>query len=338
MHVFVAGATGVLGKRLVDRLTDRGHAVTGLTRDEAGAAVVRAAGGTAVDGDLLDSAATHAAVTAADPDVIIHAATAIPAATKTTAADWEPTNRLRREGTENLLAAAVAADADRYLQQSVVWVARQPDGSGFDEDSEPHPDRTTQAALDGERLARDAGHEHDLGVTILRCGWFYGADAAHTRLIAENLRNRRLPIIGSGLLGRGDAELSPLHADDAARAFVAAVGGDATGLFHVVDDETVTAAKFFRAFADRLDAPTPHRIPSWLARPLAGRDSVRFFTRPMPTSNDRFRAAFDWAPELPTYREGLDRVVAQMIEEGRDHGETHHATAPDHRDDEQVTT
>ncbi|WP_439027087.1 NAD-dependent epimerase/dehydratase family protein [Haloarchaeobius sp. DT45] len=321
MHVFVAGATGVLGRRLVDRLTDRGHTVTGLTRDDEGAAVVRQAGGTPARGDLLDADSTYAAVTDANPDVVVHAATAIPVGSKTTAEDWEPTNRLRRAGTENLLAAALAADATRYLQQSVVWVARQPDGSAFDETSEPHPDRTTQSALDGERLVREADEAHDLDVGILRCGWFYGADSGHTRLLAEKLRGGDMPILGTGLLGRGDARLSPLHTDDAARAFVAAAEGDATGLWHVVDDEPVTVAAFLRALADRIDAPAPRRIPGWLATPLAGEDAVRFFTRSMPTSNDRFRAAFDWEPTLPTYREGLDRVVENWLCESEPDGD-----------------
>ncbi|WP_435319085.1 NAD-dependent epimerase/dehydratase family protein [Haloarchaeobius sp. TZWSO28] len=317
MHVFVAGATGVLGRRLVERLTTRGHTVTGMTRDDEGAAVVRDAGGEPVRADLLDGESTRAAVVDAAPDVVVHAATAIPVGGKTTAADWEPTNRLRREGTENLLAAAVAADATRYLQQSVVWVARQPDGSAFDESSEPHPDRTTQSALDAERLAREAGKAHDLDVGILRCGWFYAADASHTTMLAENLRTGDLPILGTGLLGRGDATLSPLHADDAAHAFVAAAEGDATGLWHVVDDEPVTVATFLRALADRIDAPEPRRIPGWLARPLAGTDAVRLFTRSMPTTNDRFRAAFDWEPALPTYRDGLDRVVENWRREAQ---------------------
>ncbi|MCU4798864.1 NAD(P)-dependent oxidoreductase [Halobacteria archaeon HArc-gm2] len=315
MRVFVAGATGVLGHRLVARLTDRGHDIVGLTRDEAGDVTVRENGGTPVRGDLLDATSVSEAMPDS-VDGVVHAATAIPTKRKPDRTDWEATDRLRREGTEHLTAAAARADVDRYVQQSVVWVARQPDGSQFDEASTPHPVRTTAAALDGEEIAADAADEHGFDVLTLRGGWFYGPDAAHTRQMGEALLARRMPIPGAGLLGRRDAVLSPIHVADAARAFAAAVEGDATGLYHVVDDEPVTFAQFLRTFARYLEAPTPRRIPGWLARYLAGPDTVELVTNSMPTTNDRFRAAFDWEPEHATYESGLARVVDRWRADG----------------------
>ena len=117
-------------------------------------------------------------------------------------------------------------------------------------------------------------------------------------------------------LARRDAELSLVHAEDAARAFAAAATSEATGLYHVVDDEPVTFAALLSAFADRLGAPAPRRVPAWLAKRLAGADFVRTVASPMPTSNDRFRAAVDWEPTYSTYREGLDDVVESRVDSG----------------------
>lgn len=125
-----------------------------------------------------------------------------------------------------------------------------------------------------------------------------------------------MPILGSGLLGRDDADLSWSHADDAALAFADAVEGEASGTFHVVDDEPTPLATFLRTLADRLGAPDPIRIPGWLARPVAGKAAVRLATSPMATSNERFSEAFGWEPELPSVREGVDRVVANWRDAG----------------------
>lgn len=315
MKVFVAGATGVLGHRLVADLVERDHDVVGLARDDAGAATVREAGGEPVRGDLLEPDTIERAVPES-VDAVVHAATAIPTGTKTTKADWETTDRLRREGTETLTAAAAEAGADRYLQQSIVWLARQDDGSTIDEDSEPNTDAITQSALDGEEIATNAGEEYGFDVVALRGGWFYAPDAAHTRGIGENLLDRRMPIIGRGLLGRGDAELSLLHVDDAASAYVAAIEGDAAGVYNVVDDRPVTLAAFLRCFAAALNAPNPLRIPGWLARLAVGKHTVSMLTNPFPATNERFRRDFDWEPQHPTYKEGIQQVVERWREEG----------------------
>jgi len=325
MNLFIAGATGVLGRRLVAELAERGHEVIGLTRDDWGDELVRSRGGIPRRGDVLDrdslreACVDHGVDSAAGIDAVVHAATAIPTAQKPSAEDWERNDRVRREGARNLTAVAAEADADWFVQASVVWVARQPDGSGFDESADPNPDRTTRSALDAERIAREAAAEDGesgFDSIILRCGFFYGHDSAHTRTFGEELLAGNMPIVGSGLLGRRDAELSLLHADDAATAFAAAVEGDAAGLYHVVDDEPVTTAKLLRSFAERLDAPDPRRIPGWLATYLAGEDTVRLLTNSMPTSAEAFRRDFDWEPKYSSYREGLDAVVERWIADG----------------------
>lgn len=301
MHVFVAGATGVLGSRLVARLADRGHDVTGLTRDDVGDEVVTDSGGTPVRGDVTESSVRDSV---GDVDCVVHAATAVPTG-KPSEADWDRDERVRREGARHLAAAAAERDA-RYVGQSVVWVVRSPNGGGtVTPDDDPRPTRATRPAAEAERLARENHPEP----VVLRGGWYYGPDAAHTRQLGEQLLAGRLPIPGAGWVGRGDATLSYLHTEDAARAFVAAVEGAATGTYHVVDDDPTTFAAFLRRFADELDAPSPRRLPAWLLRPVLGRSAVRLFTTDTVADNDRFRASFDWEPQYSSYEDGLSQVV-----------------------------
>lgn len=314
MQVFIAGATGVLGTRLVAELSDRGHDVVGLVRDEDGEAAVEERGGEPRYGDLFDPETIEDVVD--DPDVVVHAATAIPAAVRTSDADWAATDRLRRAGTRTLLDAAADADADRFLYQSVCWVARQPDGSHFDEDSEPHPGRTEQAALDGEHIAQERCGETDIDCCVLRGGLFYSHDAAHTRLYAEQLLDGFFPIVGTGLLGRGDAVLSHCHVDNIALAFADVAEADATGTWHVVDDEPATWAGFVTALADRLGRNPPRRIPAWLARFVVGKHGVALLTNDMPTTNEKLKREVGWEPAVSDYRAGLDQVVERWTDAG----------------------
>ncbi|MFC3478269.1 NAD-dependent epimerase/dehydratase family protein [Halobacterium litoreum] len=307
MRVFVAGATGVLGRRLVERLADGGHDVTGLTRDATGDATVESRGATAVRGDVTDEAVAAAV---GDADCVVHAATAVPTG-KASASDWERDAEVRREGARHLASAAAECGA-RYVGQSVTWVAR-PDGGGrFDEDSPRNPTRATQGSADAERLAR----EHHPNPVILRGGWFYGPESAHTRQFGEQLLAGRLPALGTGFLGRESATLSYCHTVDAARAFAAAVEGDATGTYHVVDDRPAPFGDFVRAFAAELDAPTPRRLPGWILRPVLGTDAVGMLTTDAVTGNDRFREAFDWEPLYPTHEAGLEQVVERWRADG----------------------
>ena len=312
MRVFVAGATGVLGRRVVEQLSERGHDVAGLARDEEGATLVTERGGSPVQGDVLDADTLEGV---AGVDAVVHAATAIPTETKPTDEDWAANDRVRLDGARNLVATFGEA-ADEFLFPSVVWVARQPDGSTFDEDAERHPDRATRSAAAVEDYLREAGAEHGFDATVLRCGFFYAPDAAHTRQFGRQLLDGDLPIVGGGLLGRRDAELSFVHADDAARAFADAVDAEATGLYHVVDDRPVTTATFVGELADRLGAPEPSRVPGWLARFFVGKATAEMMTSPMPTTSERFREATGWEPRYQTYREGIAQVVETWANDG----------------------
>lgn len=314
MKVFIAGATGVLGRRLVDRLTDRDHEVIGLARDNTGEDLIKRRGGVPRRGDVLELETLEPTIDD-DVEVLVHAATAIPDSTKPSDDEWARNDRVRREGAKNLLAAAPTG-LRQVLFPSVVWVARQPDGSPFDETADRYPDRATQSAADVEDFFQERATMDEFDAAILRCGFFYASDARDTRTWGDRLLDGDLPIVGGGLLGRRDAELSFVHMNDAAAAFVNAIEAEAGGIYHIVDNEPVTGAEFFRTFADLLDAPEPSRVPSWLARFFVGKINAEGFTSPMPTTNEKAKQELSWEPEYPTYREGLRQVVKAWQADG----------------------
>lgn len=307
MKIFIAGATGVLGRAMIRQFVERGHTVLGLARGSEGEQVIQRLGGESRRADIFDADAL--ALAAAGADVVIHAATSIPLKTRTKPSDWVMNDRLRRDGTRALTSCAAKVGARLYLQQSIVWLARPRDGSFFDEDSKPRPDAITQSALDGEKIAFEAGERSPFNVSVLRCGYFYGAESAHTRMFGEGLIKRKIPIIG-----RGRAVLANIHTDDAAGAFVSASEGNRSGLWHVVEDESVAVGEFLSGFAEKLGAPEPRRVPVWLARMIAGSNAVSFFTSSTNTSNARFRQEFGWRPLYPSYKEGLDQIVSAWKE------------------------
>lgn len=310
MRTFIAGATGVLGRRLVSELSSRGHEVVGLARSDDGAALVERLGGIPARPSLFDADALARAAEGAD--VVIHAATAIPVGAKARwKSAWAMNDRIRTEGTRALTEAAGAVGARRYLQQSVVWVTRHP-GGPYDEATPPDPPELVVSAVEGEEIAREAGARAEFEVGVLRCGAFYGADTDHSRTMARLLLKRRLPVIG-----RGEHTFAPIHADDAAGSFVAASEADsADGTWHVVDDEPLPAARYFELLAEALGAPRPRRVPTWIARLLLGRRVVESLTTPMDTTNTRARRDLGWSPRFPTCREGFARMVERWRREG----------------------
>ena len=309
MKVCVAGATGVLGRGLLRQLRDRGHNVIGLVRNEMGERVVRSLGAESRRADLFD---LESLVRASDgSEVVIHAATAIPVKARPASKDWQMNDRIRREGTKALTDAARQIGARAFLLQSIVWVARPPRDSSFNEASNEYPDATTQSALDAERIARDAAGIAGMQVAVLRCGYFYGPDAGHTRMVGEGICKHRFPVLGDG-----NAVWPNLHTDDAAGAFVVVAETGGTGLWHVVDDQPSTAAEFLMEFAIQLDAAAPPRIPVWLGRLIVGPVTASFLTRSTRTSNTRFKADFGWTPRYPSYKEGIRQIVAAWHAEG----------------------
>jgi len=309
VRVFVAGATGVVGRRIVQQLVGRGHEVVALARGPEKEGLVRRLGGKPARGELFD--ADSLATAMAGCDVAIRAATAIPTKPRVRLRDFAMNDRIRTEGTRAMLEAAVRARVPAYVHESVVWTAGRPDGGPFDEDAPPRPIPGLAGTIAGERIAREEGARLGVKVAVLRFGVFYSSDAAHTRTIGQRLARRSLPIIGDG-----SATWSMIHADDAAGAFVASAETPRSGLWHVVDDRPVTLAELFGDIAKRLEARPPRRVPMWLAMLIGGRLTVETLTTSFPTSNARLRRDFGWAPQYPTHREGLDQVLAAWREEG----------------------
>lgn len=308
MKIFIAGASGVLGRRLVRQFRERGHTVVGLVRSPKAETAVREAGGEPMHADLFDVESLARA--AEGCDTVIHAATAIPTKQKTTPADWAMNDRIRRKGTRCLTEAAAKIGAITYIQQSVAWVARPKDGSAFDEDTPVVPDPSYQSAIDAEAIARETGSAEGFVTAIMRGGAFYDCDSAHTRMLADSLRKRAMPIIG-----RGDAEWAMIHTDDAVRAYVLVAEQPRNGVWHIVDNELITVRALLETSAVLLGAPRPRRVPVWLAKWLAGERAVAYFTQSTRTTNGRFRRDFGWAPRYPTYREGLDQIIAAWKKE-----------------------
>lgn len=309
MRVFIAGATGVLGRRLVTRLTSRGVEVVGLARSPANEASIRSMGGTASRADLFDERAMAHAIEGAD--IVVHAVTAIPEGFRARfRRAWQVNDRLRREGTRALVTAASLAGARQYLQQSVAWVVRSASPSAFyDEEVLPDPPALVRSAVEGEEIAREIGSRDGLSVGILRGGVFYGPEA--TRSMMDLIQKGWMPIPGEGA-----ALKAPIHVDDMAGAFLAAADAGIGGIWNVVDDEPVTLSRLLRHLAAVMGAPEPRRIPPWCARLLVGRDTFESLTTPMNTSNAKLRRELGWTPSFPTYREGIEHTVAVWRREG----------------------
>lgn len=309
MKVFVAGATGVLGRRLLPQLREHGHQVIGLSRSPENDRIIASLGAEPRHADLFDADSLVRAAEGAE--VVVRAATAIPPGVRWRARDWATNDRIRREGTRALVTCAHRIHARLYTQEGIVWVAQPPDGSSFDEYAPVSSRLGFGSAADAERIASEAASATGLATSTLRFGGFYGADSRQTRFMGERLVHGRLPI-----LGRGDAVGANVHLDDAATAFVAAIESMQGGLWHVVDDRPATAAEFFGAFARDLEAPEPRHAPVWLAKLATGGRTVRFLTASTRTSNARIRKDLGWSPRYPSYVEGLRQVVDAWKREG----------------------
>jgi 2-alkyl-3-oxoalkanoate reductase len=304
MRVLVAGASGVLGRRIVRALVIRGHSVVALVRRESSVKTVTNLEAEGRVADLFDADAVARASSGCE--VIVRAATAIPAKVRTGPKDWAMNDRIRREGTRTLTRAAAQVGARAYIQESIVWAVRAPDGGAFDETGLPAMGPILLSTLDAERIAREAGEESGFISTTLRFGSFYSADSWHTRFLAESLARGR-PV----LVGRGDPIWSFIHVDDAANAVVAASEAPQPGVWHVVDNRPAPLRDFLTELAKGIHADPPTRAPRWLARLAAGRYAADLLSSSFVTSNARFSRDFGWRPSLPTYVEGLAQVVRE---------------------------
>jgi nucleoside-diphosphate-sugar epimerase len=308
MRVFLAGAAGAVGHPLVARLLAERHTVVGTTRDEARARTLRAQGAEAAVLDAFDAAALRAAVLAAEPEVVIHQLTALPAQAdpKLMAAALALTNRLRRETVPTLLSAATEAGARRAVVQSIAFVTR-PDGRPVhDEDAPLYLDAPEQfrdnVAAVRDLEAATAGAAVIEGL-VLRYGFYYGPGTWYAKdgTMGELIRKRRYPIIGSG-----QGRMSFVHLDDAVAATVRALDHGTPGVYNVTDDTPATSREWVPEAARLLGAKAPRKVPAWLARRLAG-DALVYYSTTLPgNANGRARAALNWAPR--PWRDGFAEV------------------------------
>jgi nucleoside-diphosphate-sugar epimerase len=305
VRVFLAGASGVIGRRLVPLLVSEGHQVTGMTRSPEKVQALRALGAEAVVADALDAQSVTSAVAQARPDAVIHQLTALPQRIdpRKMERDFALNDRLRSEGTDILVQSAQAAGASRIVAQSIAFAyAPGPAGTLHGEEDPLHLDapepfrRSVLALRDLESRVTGAG-----GI-VLRYGYFYGPGSAFSRAgsMAGDLARRRMPVVG-----RGTGVWSFIHVDDAARATVAALERGAPGSYNVVDDEPAPVAQWLPALAEALEAPRPMRVPAWIARILAGAYGVETMTRLQGASNARAKRELAWAPTHPSWREGF---------------------------------
>lgn len=310
MRVFLAGASGVIGRPLVRLLVEVGHEVTGLTRGR-GVDAIRAAGAAAVTGDALDRAALGTLVAAAKPEVVINQLTAIPARInpRTIGTAFRMTNRLRDEGTRNLIEAAIAAGARRVVSQSVAF-AYAAAGGDLAVESDPlfeHAPPAFRPVVQAvQACERRTLGTPDIDGVVLRFGYLYGPGTAYARdgAVAADVLQRRLPIVG-----RGAGVLSFVHTGDAARATLRALEAPAGATFNVVDDEPVPVREWLPEYARLLGAPAPRRIPAWLGRLAAGAYGVHMMTRQRGASNAAARARLGWEPLYATWRTGFAREL-----------------------------
>lgn len=310
MKVFICGATGVLGRRVIPTLIRRGHQVVGLSRSSANVAWLTQHGAEARMGDLFDR--EQVCRLSADCEAFLHLATAIPANLISGARDWTTNDRIRREGAANMVEAALRAGARLYVQQSITFLYGNHNGGWVDVDTPfpPQPGGILQSAADMEGIVRAAAGR-GLPAITLRFGSFYSHDSRQTMIMFDQIRRRRLPVVGTG-----DAYWNNINVDDAACAVVAAVDkfpGGRGQTFNVCDDEPAHMGEILDYIAERLGARRPRRIPRWLAVALTGRSASGALMSSCRCRNDRMKSAFSWTPAYPNYREGYAVEIAKWL-------------------------
>ena len=314
MKVFVAGATGALGKQLVPLLVAKGHEVVGMTRTDAKADQLRSVGAQPIVADALDADAVGRAVGEAEPDVIVHQLTAIPPKINMRRFEREfaLTNGLRTAGTDHLLSAGRAMGVKRFVAQSNASLYARTGGAIKREDDplddDPAPEmrqglaalRYVETAVTGARWTEGL---------VLRYGWFYGPgtsialDPLGSQV--ELLRKRQLPIVGGGT-----GVWSFIHIEDAATATVAAVEGGPAGSYNVVDDEPAPVSEWAPVLAAAVGAKRPLRVPRWVGRLAAGEWATVAMTEIRGAANDKAKRELDWQLRYPSWRQGFAKGLA----------------------------
>jgi 2-alkyl-3-oxoalkanoate reductase len=305
MRVFVAGAGGAVGKRLVPMLVARGHQVTGTSSRPESADQIRRLGAEPVVVDGLDAAGIGQAVARAEPDAIIHEMTALSGTPDFKHFDrwFALTNRLRTEGTESLLAAATASGVKRFVAQSFTGWSNSREGSWIKTEDDPldsHPLKEQTETLAAIRYLEHAVLEAPLEGIVVRYGGLYGPGSSEK--LVQILNRRLFPVIGNGA-----GMISSTHIDDAAGGTLAALERGRRGIYNIVDDEPAPSREFVPAIAEAVGAKPPLRVPAWLGRLFAGEVAVTMMTEGRGSSNAKAKRELGWQPIWPSWREGFRR-------------------------------
>jgi nucleoside-diphosphate-sugar epimerase len=305
MRVFVAGAGGAVGRRLVPMLVARGHQVTGTTSREETAEAIRRFGVEPVVVDGLDAVGIGEAVARAEPDAIIHEMTALSGAPDFKHFDrwFALTNRLRTEGTENLLAAAKASGVKRFVAQSFTGWSNARTGSWIkteDDPLDPRPLKEQTQTLAAIKFLERAVLEAPMEGIVVRYGGLYGPGSSEK--LVEILNRRMFPVIGNGA-----GIVSSTHIDDAAGGTLAALERGRRGIYNIVDDEPAPTREFIPAIAEAVGAKPPLHVPAWLGRLFAGEVAVAMMTEGRGSSNAKAKRELGWQPIWPSWRDGFRR-------------------------------
>jgi nucleoside-diphosphate-sugar epimerase len=307
MRVFVAGATGAIGKQLVPRLVAAGHEVHGMTRSESKEAMLEELGAVPVVADALDPDQVAGAVARAKPEVIVHELTAIGALDlRHFDRTFALTSRLRTEGTDHLLSAGQALGVRRFVAQSFfAFVARE---GGLVKSEEDPPDLSPPRGMRESVAAVRYLEEVVLGATwtegiVLRYGGFYGpgTSLAPGAEQVELVRKRKFPLVGDG-----SGVWSFIHVADAAEATVAAVEHGSRGVYNVVDDDPAPVSEWLPALAQEVGAKKPMRVPRFVGRLFAGDAGVMMMTELRGASNAKAKRELGWRPAHPSWRQGFE--------------------------------
>jgi nucleoside-diphosphate-sugar epimerase len=307
MRVFVAGASGALGRRFVPQLINAGHEVIGSHHSPSSAELLRTLGAKAVPLDLLDAAAVRTAVLESEPEAIVHQATALANAKFSRSLDktFVETNQLRTKGTDALLAAAREAGVRRFVAQSFASYRYARVGGPIKTeddllDATPAP-KTQQSSAAMAYLDQAVT---DFGGVALRYGGFYGDPKDGW---AELVRKRWFPIIGEG-----GGMISWIHLEDAAAATVLALDHKGPAIYNIVDDEPAPVREWLPVLAQAVGAKPPRRLPTWLARLLVGEAAVVMGTEVRGASNAKAKRELGWTLRYPSWRTGFSAVYSAL--------------------------
>jgi nucleoside-diphosphate-sugar epimerase len=308
VRVFVAGASGAIGTRLVPQLIDQGHQVIGTFRSPGHGERVRALGAEPVALDLLDASAVRKAVFETEPEAIVHQATALANVRFSRNLDrtFALTNRLRTEGTDILLAAAREAGVRRFVAQSFASLRYAREGGPVKTEDDPLDPTPVASARETNAAMRYLDEAvTGAGGIALRYGGFYGAPDDG---LLEPVRKRQFPIIGDG-----GGVWSFIHLDDAAAATVLALEHDGAGLYNIVDDEPAPVRDWLPVLAKALGAKQPRHVPRWLGRLIGGEGAVMTATESRGASNAKAKKELGWTLRYPSWRQGFTAAYSQPM-------------------------